>query len=165
MAKSYTYATEICVALTTLALVGIVIGIAKSNPLIVISFLLPAVIYEAYRTEGASTKWASVALLVILIAEIILIAANISFDLVKFLGTTEKSVAGYAIPMGDIRIVGPGLMAILALILFKRTRGRYTKWLAVIIIITALVVVYILDPTIFHRFLQIGVKEGLKQIR
>ncbi len=165
MAKSYKHATAICVVLSILAFVGIVMGIVKSNPLITITFLLPVIIYEVYRTEGASTKWASLALLVVLIAEIIFIAANISFDLAAFLGATEKTVAGYAVPLGDIKIVGPGLMAILALILFIRTRGRYTKWLAVIIIITALAVIYILDPTTFTRFLQLGVQEGLKQIK
>jgi len=165
MAKSYKYATEICVALTVLALIGIVIGIAKSSPLIAIIFLLPAVIYEVYRTEGKSTKWASIVLLVVFIAEFILIITNVSFDLAGFLGATEKCVAGYAVPLGDIKIVGPGLMAVLALILLIRTRGRYTKWLAIIIIITSLAIAYILDPAIFTKFLRLGIQEGLKEIR
>jgi len=165
MPKSYKYATLICTVFSILALIGIIIGIVKLNPLITIIFLLPAVIYEVYRTEGKSTKWASWWLLIVLIAEIILIVANISFDLTEFLGATEKRVAGYNVPLGDIKVVAPAIMAILAVILFVRTRGRYTKWLALIIFITSFAIVYALDPTIFSELLRSGVKEGLKQIQ
>ena len=165
MAKPTKHATLICIILTLLALLGIFIGIATSLPLVIIIFLLPAVIYEVYRTEGKSTKWASWGLLIVLIAEVILIVANISFDLAEFSGATEKYVGGYNVPLGDIKVVGPAIMAILAIILFIRTRGRYTRWLAVIIFITSFVILYSLDPTIFGRLLRFGVEEGLKQIR
>lgn len=164
MAKAYKHATLICLALSASALLGIIIGIIKTNPLIAIIFLLPTVIYEVYRTEGKSTKWASWGLLIVFIAEVIFIAFNINFDLAAFLGTTQESVAGYNIPLGDIKVVGPGIMAILALILFVRTRGRYTKWLAIIIFVTALAVVYVLDPSIFSQLLRFGVREGLDML-
>jgi len=122
------------------------------------------VIYEVYRTQGKSTKWASLVLLIVFIAEIIFIVANISFDLVEFLGVTEKRVGGYNVPLGDIKAVGPAIMAILSIVLFVRTRGRYTKWLAVIIFITSFAILYALDPTIFSRLLRIGIDEGLKRI-
>ena len=159
MAKSYKHATPICIVLSILALIGIIIGIAESSPLIIIIFLLPTVIYEVYRTEGKSTKRASRWLLIVFIAEIILIVANISFDLAKFLGMTEKRIGGYTIPLGDIKVVAPAIMAILAIILFVRTRGRYTKWLAAIIFITSFAIVYALDPTIFAELLRYGIKE------
>jgi len=165
MAKGYKHATLICTILTLLAAVGIIIGILTWQPLITIALLIPAVIYEVYRTEGESTKWASRLLLVVVIAEIILIAANISFDVSSFLARSEEWVAGYRVPLGDIKVVGPALMAILSIILFVRTRGRYTKWLAVIIFITAFAIVYTLDPSIFNRLVRIGVEEGLNQIR
>jgi len=164
MAKPYQHATLICIVLTILAFLGIVIGLVESNPLITIIFLFPAVIYEVYRTEGKSTKWASWGLLTVFIAEIILIVANVSFDLAEFLGTSKETVGGYAVPLGDIKVVGPAIMAILSLILFTRTRGRYTKWLAVIIFITSFVIVYTLNPTIFEELIRFGVKEGLRQI-
>ena len=164
MAKSYKYATFICLILSAFALLGIIIGIIKSNPLITILLLLPTVIYEVYRTEGKSTKWASWGLLIVFVAEVILVAFHINFDLAAFLGTTQESVAGYNIPLGDIKVVGPGIMAVLALILFVRTRGRYTKWLAIIIFVTAIAVVYALDPSIFSQLLRFGVSEGLHQI-
>ncbi len=165
MAKSYQYATQICIILSILALLGIVIGVLQSSPLIIIIFLLPTVVYEVYRTEGRSTKWASWGLLAILIAEVFLITANVSFDLVKFFGTSEELVGGYIVPLGDIKIVAPAIMAVLALILFTRTRGRYTKWLAVIIFVASFVIVYSLDPTIFRSLLRLGVKKGLRQIQ
>ena len=165
MPKSYKYATPICLVLSILALIGIIIGIVKSSPLITIIFLLPAVIYEVYRTEGKSTKLASWLLLIVFIAEIILIAANVSFNLAGFLSTTEERIGGYVVPLGDIKVVAPTIMAVLAIILFVRTRGRYTKWLAAIIFITSFAIVYALDPAIFSELLRQGIEEGLNQIR
>jgi len=104
-------------------------------------------------------------LLIVFIAEIVFIVANISFDLAEFLGVTEKRVAGYTVPLGDIKVVAPAIMAVLAMILFVRTRGRYTKWLAVIIFITSFAVVYALDPAVFAELLRFGIEKGLKQIR
>ena len=165
MAKPYQNATAICTVLTIVAFLGIVFGILQSNPLITIIFLFPTVIYEVYRTEGRSTKWASWGLLAVLIAEIFLIVANISFDLAKFLDTSKETIGGYTVPLGDIKVVGPAVMAALSFILFTNTRGRYTKWLAIIIFITSFVIVYTLDPMIFKELLQLGIKEGLKQIQ
>ncbi len=164
MPKSYKYATPICLILSILALIGIIIGIVKSSPLIIIIFLLPAVIYEVYRTEGKSTKQASWLLLIVFIAEIIFIVAEINFNLARFLGMTKERIGGYVVPLGDIRVVAPTVMAILAIILFVRTRGRYTRWLAVIIFITSFAIVYALDPAIFSELLRYGIEEGLDQI-
>jgi len=161
MPKSYKYATPICAVLSIFALIGIIIGIAKSSPLIIIIFLLPTVIYEVYRTEGKSTKLASWLLLIVFIAEIILIAGSISFNLAEFLSMTEGRIGGYVVPLGDIKVVAPTIMAILAIILFVRTRGRYTKWLAAIIFITSFAIVYALDPAIFSELLRHGIREVL----
>jgi len=165
VAKPYQYATPICIILSILAFLGVVIGVLNSNPLIIIIFLFPTVIYEVYRTEGKSTKWASWGLLAVFIAEAILIVTNVSFDLVEFLGASEEMVGGYTVPLGDIKVVGPAIMAVLALILLTRTRGRYTRWLAAIIFVASFVLVYTLDPTVFRRLIRLGVKEGLRQIR
>lgn len=164
MAKPTKHATLICVICSILALLGIILGMVFSRALIAILFLLPAVIYEVYRTEGKSTKLASWGLLIVFLATLILVIFNISFDLGEWLGVSEKYVAGYDIPLGDIKIFGPTLMAILSVILFIRTYGRYTKWLAVIIFITSFAIVYILNPDIFGQLLRFGVEEGLEQI-
>lgn len=165
MAKPYKRAAPICFALTGLAVIGAAMGIMRSNPLIVIAFLVPTVIYEVYRTEGPSTKWASWVLLLVLAAEALLIVAGIDINVAEFLGSTQETVAGYAVPLGDIKIVAPAVMAVLAVILFTRTRGRYTRWLAAIIFFGAFAIVYVLDPTIFSTLVRFGIEEGLERVR
>ncbi|MGQ9706672.1 MAG: hypothetical protein ACUVWP_06700 [bacterium] len=164
MAKPYKYAPLVCTILSIIAVIGIVVGLLILNPLIIIFLLLPTVVYEVWRTQGESTRWASWILLIVLIAEIIFIIAGVSFDLTSYLGAEEKYVAGYRVPLGDIKVIGPIIMAILAIILITRTRGRYTKWLAVVIIISAFAIVYTLDATIFSRMFGVAVEEGLERI-
>src|SRR4030043_1430577 len=164
MAKSTRYATLICTIVSILALIGIIIGIWLSRPLIIVILLLPAAAYEVYRTEGPSTVWASRGLIIVLILEIVLIAANISYDLASFFGESEKVVAGYTVPLGDIKVVGPVIMAVLSIILFVRTRGRYTKWLAVVIFITCFAIVYALNPEIFKNLIGLAVDKGIENI-
>ena len=165
MAKPTKYAAVICVILTLLAIFGIAMSFYKSNPLILLLFLLPAIIYEVYRTEGESTKVSSWVLLIIFVLEILLVAFNISFDLASFLGKTQTVVVGYDVPLGDIKIVGPTIVAILSVILFTKTRGMYTKWLAVIIFLGSFSLIYQLNPTIFQTLLKFGIEQGLEQIR
>jgi len=164
MAKPAKYATLICTIVSVLALVGIIIGILMSKPLLIVIFLIPAAAYEVYRTEGPSTVWASWILLIVLILEIVLIVANINFDLASFFGESEKVVAGYTVPLGDIKIVGPIVIAILSIILFVRTRGRYTKWLAAVIFITCFAIVYAINPEIFKNLLGLAVDRGIESI-
>jgi hypothetical protein len=164
MAKPTKYATLICFILTIVAIIGIVLGILFSKPLVIVACLFPAVVYEVYRTEGESTRWASWVLLLVIILEIIFIAANISFDLGKFIGQSQKEVAGYIVPLGDIKIFGPIIMGILSIILFIRTRGKYTKWLAAVIFLTCFAIIWALNPEIFKSLLQLGVEKGLNNI-
>ncbi len=164
MAKPTKNATPICIGLSLLALAGIILGIVFESPLIVAFALLPTVGYEIYRTEGRSTKTSSALLMVVLVAEIILIIFNIGFDLAEFFGVTEKYVAGYNVPLGDIKVVGPVVMAVLSVVLFVRTYGVYTRWLAVIIFITSFALVYVLDPGLFPELLRFGVDEGLRRV-
>ncbi len=165
MAKPYQYATHICLGLTLLAIIGIFCGLKTLNPLITMIFLLPTVLYEVYRTEGVSTKAASWGLLIVFILEILFILGNVSFDLASFLETEQRYIAGHAIPLGDIKVVAPTIMAALSAVLFARTRGKYTKWLAVIIFVSSFAIVYALDPAIFAKLLKLGVKEGLDKIQ
>jgi len=165
MAKAYKHAGLICTILTLLAALGVITGIITKQAIYAVALLVPTILYEVYRTEGESTKWASRLLLIVFIVEIFLIAANISFDLSSYLGASEEWIAGYRVPLGDVKIVGPAVMAILSIILFVRTRGRYTKWLAVVIFLASFAIVYVLNPSIFHRLVRIGVQEGLDQIR
>ena len=164
MAKPTAYAVPICVTLSLLLLVGMVIGSVRSNPLITILFLLPSVVYEAYRTEGKSTIWASWAMLAVILIEIVLVFFKIHFNLATFLGSEGQYVAGYFVPFGDIRVLFPTIMGVLSIILFARTEGIYTRWLSVLIIIGSLSVIYTLDSAIFKELLRIGIREGLNNI-
>jgi len=159
------HATLICIILTVVLILGVILGLTKHNPLITALFLLPIVIYEVYRTEGKSTKWASWVMLFVIVAEAVFIFFKINFDLASFLGISGKNVAGYYVPLGDIKIVFPAIMAVLSLILFVKTYGKYTKWLAILIFIGAVVIVYMIDPLIFKTILKSGIDEGLNQIR
>lgn len=105
-----------------------------------------------------------IVMFIVLILEIVLIVANINFDLASFFGESEKVVAGYTVPLGDIKIVGPIVIAILSIILFVRTRGRYTKWLAAVIFITCFTIVYAINPEIFKNLLGLAVDRGIESI-
>lgn len=159
MAKPTKYATPICLGLTVLAAIGIIVGLMTENALWAIVALLPAVGYEAYRTEGKSTRWASWALVVTFVAELVLLIFRIDVDVAKFLGESERTVGGYQVPLGDIKVVGAALMAVLSLILITRTRGVYTRWLAGIIIVTSMAIVYLLAPDAFQDLLRSGVEQ------
>jgi uncharacterized membrane protein (DUF485 family) len=146
------------------AVICILGGLAMKNSLLILVGLTPSVAYEAYRTEGESTRWASWVMAGVLVLEYILLIFNIGFDLAGFLGTSSQQVAGYTVPLGDIRIVGPAVMAVLAIVLIVRTRGVYTRWLAVNIIVSVLALTYVLDPNVFQELLRQGVQQGMNQL-
>jgi hypothetical protein len=154
----------ICAIMSIFAVICIIWGLMAKSPIVVLIGLTPSVAYEVYRTEGDSTIWASWVMAGVLVLEFILIIFNIGFDLASFLGVSSQQVAGYTVPLGDIRIVGPAVMAVLAIILIVRTRGVFTRWLAVNIIVTVLALTYVLDPNIFQELLRQGVQEGMSRI-
>jgi len=147
---------NVCLVTTLFMIVGVFIGLADKNPIWVLIFILPAVIYEVIRTEpGASTKFSSILLLIVIILEILLILFGVNYDLAKFFETDEKYIAGYSLPLGDIKVFGPLLTAVLSTVLIFRTYGPYTKWLSVIIAIGSLVAVYLISPTFFTQALKL----------
>jgi len=156
MAKPTRYAPLYCTILTIVTVIMALAAFYSHNPLWIVVGLLPAVIYEVYRTEeGAITKYSSILLLLILVLEIILVVFKVNFDLATFFGEESKYVSGYYLPLGDIKIFGPILTAILSVILFFRTAGIYTKWLSVIICLGSLTAVYIINPVFFQSILKI----------
>lgn len=147
---------NICLIVTGLMILGAFLGLGSRNPLWVLFLMLPATIYEVIRTEeGASTKFSSILLLGIIILEIILIIFNVNYDLAKFFEEEEKVVGGYTLPLGDIKVFGPLLTAILSTILVFRTYGSYTRWLSVVIAIGSLVAVYLVNPLFFQQALKL----------
>jgi len=156
MAKPTHNASLYCVLLTIFTLIMAGIALYSHQALWIIIGLLPAVIYEVYRTEeGASTKYSSILLLMILVLEIILVVFKVNFDLAAFFGEESKYIGGYYLPLGDIKIFGPIFAAILSVILFFRTAGVFTRWLSVIICIGSLTAVYIINPDFFQSVFKI----------
>jgi hypothetical protein len=142
----------VCSIVTLIAIIGAFIGLFTKAPMWMFLSLLPALIYEVIRTEeGASTKLSSILLLGIVCLEIILILFGINFDLAQFFGEEEKYIAGYSLPLGDIKVFGPLLSATLATVLVFRTYGPYTKWLSIVIAGGSLVAIYLISPSFFQQ--------------
>jgi hypothetical protein len=148
MAKPTKHATLICAVLTLVAAAGIGIGVWQHSPLIAVIGMLPAAGYEVYRTEGPSTRFSSILITGILIALIVLIAFKVSFDVSPLL--KEIGIGGVL----DAKLAGPVLIAILSLLLFRRTEGIYTKWLAVVILLSAAGLFFILDSSLSGSLLK-----------
>jgi hypothetical protein len=163
MAKPTRYAPSICIALSVLLVIGLVLGFWQNNTIYILSFLLPAVIYQVYRTEGKSTKWASWTMLAVIILEFILVIFKINFNLAEFFRTEGEYVAGYYVAFGDLKTIFPVVMAVLSVILFVRTRGKYTKWLAVIIFIGTLAITYQINPEGFRDLIGIIARKAINQ--
>lgn len=151
--------TLICTILTVLMIIGIVWGFAAKSSLVIVVFLLPVVVYEVYRTRGVSTTMSSWLLLALLILEIIFIVFGISWDLGQYLNLEYSYIGGQYVPLGDIKILAPILLAVLSTILFLRTAGPYTKWLSVIIFASAFVTIYIMSPDMFRELLRSSVQQ------
>jgi len=146
---------DVCLGVTLIAFVGAMLGLMFHSAFVALFFLLPTVIYEVIRTEeGASTKFSSIVLLGIIILELLFIIGGVNYDLANFFGETEKNIAGYSLPLGDIKVFGPLLTTILAVVLVFRTYGTYTKWLSIVIACGSLVAVYLISPTFFQEALK-----------
>ncbi len=164
MAKPHQNATLICSILSVVAFLGILFGLIFSNPLIPIVLLIPTAIYEVYRTEGKSTKAASIGMLVLLILSLAFVIFGVNFDLADFLGRSSTYVRGYRVPFGDIQVISPTLMAVLSVVLMTNTRGKYTRWLAGIIFVTAFAIIYTVDPKVFEELIKLAVNEGMRKL-
>jgi hypothetical protein len=165
VAKPTKNAPKICVAVIAFMVLGLLVGLLTDQPLWAILGLLPVTIYEVYRTEGASTSWASWVLLAALVLLGVLLVFGIDLDLADLLGRSSETVAGYEVPLGPITMVAPLLMAVLCLILIVRTRGRYTRILAVSILVGAGGLIFILDPTVLGTLVDAVLEVGLPQLR
>jgi len=125
MAKPTTYATPICLVLTLIAAIGIIAGILEKNALWLIFLLLPTVIYEVYRTEGESTKWASWFLLILLVVELIFLLFNIKFNLASFLGQDYAYIGSTNVPLGDLTVVFPAAGSSVSHPILQNCRNLY----------------------------------------
>ncbi|MFO7697386.1 MAG: hypothetical protein R6X16_09545 [Anaerolineae bacterium] len=165
MAKPTKNAPAICFATGVVMAAGAVAGLVTKEPLWAVAGLAPITAYEVYRTEGESTRWASWVLMAALILEAALLILKVDLDLAQLLGRESETVAGYTVPLGPVTVVGPVVMAVTAIILLVRTRGRYTRWLAAGIIVGAGALIYILDPSILGQWLGVVLDAGLPELQ
>jgi hypothetical protein len=166
MEKHSRAATIACVVLSVVAAAGIVLGIVYHRPILSVLLLLPAVAYEVYRTAGVSTKAASIGMLIILVAEAVLILRNVNLNLATLVGSTHQNIGGFRVPLGDVKTVGPVIVGILSVVLMKRTAGRFTIWLAIVILVGCLALLYALNPEILGGLAKSGiVEQGLRRAR
>lgn len=164
MARPTKNATAICLGLSVLTVICIVIGLATSTPLVILLALVPTVAYEIYRVEGESTKWASWGMGAVLLALFVFLVFDLSWNLAEWLGQEEAEVGGYLVPLGDIKTLGAAMLGAMAMVLFFRTRGIYTRWLAAIIFVGVAALVYGLNPDVFADLLRQGAQDAINQI-
>jgi hypothetical protein len=164
MARPTKNASTICLVLSVIALVGIIVGLATSTPLVIALTLLPVVGYEIYRVEGESTVKASWGMGVTLVGILVVWLFDVNWNLAEWLGQEETDVGGYLVPLGDIKTLGAAIIGALAIVLFTRTRGVYTRWLAVIIFVCVAALIYGLNPDVFSDLLQQGAEDAINQL-
>jgi hypothetical protein len=135
----------VCAILTLTTLITILLGFYLKNPFVIIVGIFPAAIYEAWRTEGFYTKSGSIIILALVILEILAIKGLIKINLANFFGREEMYFSGHWLPLGDITFIFPAVATIVSLTLLWRTYGIYTKWLAVLLLASSAVLLYLVN--------------------
>ena len=153
MPKPVKHAGLICLALTIVAGAGAAGAYFLALPVILVAALLPASVYELVRTEGATTRAASLLVSLALAAQVVVLLAGIRLDLAPILGSTSISAA---VPASLLSLSGvlAVVAAVLAVVLFTRTRGVYTRWLAVVVFVGSLGLLYLLAPAEIAKLLR-----------
>lgn len=160
--KAPTDNTGMLTGLSVITGSGILLGLLRVSPLIIVICLLPALIYTANKEKSEWTGWAMLSLMSV---EIVVLLLKIKLDLAGFLSTSSLYVGGQIVPIGDIRVVLPAFTVVIALILFSRKPDINNKWLAGIIAAGALATVGVADPAIFKMLVGSGIQQLFYYIR
>lgn len=143
-----------CTVITVIALATLILGLILKNPYVVIAGIIPAAIYEAWRTQGFFTKLQSVGILVLVILEILAIMRVFTLNLGQGIEGEEVYVGGFILLLGDIRFLIPAIMVVLSLGLLWRTYGMYTKWLSVVLTASSIALLYIVNKKALISIIQ-----------
>lgn len=135
----------ICTILTLTTIVTIFLGFHYHNPFIIILGIFPVAIYEAIRTEGYYTKAGSIAIMLLVFLEIFAIRGLIKLNLAQFLGQQNAYFSGYWLPLGEITFIFPIIAVLISIVLFWRTYGIYTKWLAILLLASSICLLYLVN--------------------
>lgn len=141
----------ICGILTLATIATILLGFYYKNPFIIICGIIPAAIYEMVRTEGYYTRSSSIIITILVILEVLAIKGVIKFNLANWMGRDQAYFGGYWLPLGDITFIFPAVAVILSIVLFFRTYGVYTKWLAILLLASSACLLYLVNKeTLFE---------------
>ena len=149
-------ANTIAIIISVFTIATIVLGLWTKNPYWVIAGIVPAAVYEAWRTEGYYTKGASIAIVALVLLEILAILGIIKFNLAQYFNASDMYFGGYILPLGDIASIFPIVAVILSILLVRRTYGPYTKWLAILLIASSVVLLYIVNRSVLPDLIRSG---------
>lgn len=155
-------ANTIAIVISIITVATIVLGLWLKNPYWIIIGIIPAAIYEAWRTEGTSTKAASIAIVALVILETMAIMGWVRFNLATMLGMKNYYLGGYLVPLGDIASIFPIAAVILSILLVRRTYGPYTKWLAILLIASSIALLYVVNKSIIPELLRQGASSSYR---
>lgn len=144
MKKSALY----CLIFSLLMLVGLAIGLFTdwSLRIVVLTILLlPAAIYEIIRTEGFFTTGTSILITLLLLFQLSLFFFQLNIDLgIPLLKEYGLNIHGT-----------PSVLTFLiSIYLLRSTRGIYTRWLALILLLGSLGLFYLAQPELANKFLK-----------
>ena len=157
MAKSTEHAGTICLVLTLVAAAGALFGFLFKLPLLAVIGVLPAAGYELYRTEGPSTRLASLLAVAAVVALIFVFVTGFQYDVEGLLRSLPFRITVPAV-LFSLPVALSVVLGILAAVLFLRTRGKYTRWLAVVIFASALIEIYLLIPDQVMQWIPAGAR-------
>lgn len=153
-------ANTIAIIISIITIATIALGLWLKNPYYIMIGIIPAALYEACRTEGYYTKTASIGIVILVILEVLAIMGIVRFNLAEMLGMQDYYLAGYVVPLGDVASIFPIAAVVLSILLVRRTFGPYTKWLAILLIASSVVLLYVVNRSIIPDLLRQGAQSS-----
>lgn len=129
--------TLISLLMTVAVVAGLIFAVVYERPVILVACALPASLYEVVRTEGFYTRLFSGTIALLLLAQLIAIFAGWDYDLAK------QTVVVLGIAISKVQILLPFVVAVLSVALVKRTWGKYTTWLAIVLVVASVGIIYV----------------------
>jgi len=146
----------ICTILTVWALLALIGGFLLKNPYVIIAGIIPAALYEAWRTEGIYTKAISTILAILAVIEIFVIMGILKLGAIS--GSTEAGeriyVSGYFLPLVDVKFLIPAGMIACGVALIYWTYGVYTKWLSIVLVVSSIGLLYLMNKEVLIEMIR-----------
>jgi len=140
MAKSSKNESPLCIICIIAAVAGVVEGYFLHNPLIPVLSLIPAAVFLIFYVDELTSGWAKWGFFIVINIEGMLLAKNIKIDVAHYLVKFTSDL-----PVMDLRIVLTILLAYFSYILARKTTGKYTRVLALSMLVCSMVIFYLVD--------------------